>query len=70
MTPNEAFDYYMSSLSPRERIAKSRDLTEIGKLEKYTISDWRRGRAKIPIAWQHKISEIVGVNVFANVEIN
>lgn len=67
MTPNEAFDNYMSSLVPRERIAKSRDLRRIGGLTPYNLCDWRTGRSRIPVAWQRKISEIVGEDVFKNV---
>lgn len=64
-TPNEVFDFYMSGLPPRVRIAKSRDLCALGGIKPYKISDWRRGRSKIPLAWQIKINSIVGEQVFA-----
>lgn len=66
MSANEAFDNYMRSLSNKERIAKSRDLREICKISCYVISDWRRGRTKIDLAWQAKISEVLGKNIFAD----
>lgn len=67
MSANEILDNYLSSLPPRERIAKSRDLRQIGGIESYTLSDWRRGRVKISAAWQSKISEIIGEDIFTNV---
>lgn len=69
MTANEALDNYMSALSPRERIAKARDLCELGNIRKWTLSDWRRGRTKIPLLWQRKISEIFGYDVFADADV-
>lgn len=68
MTANEAFLNYMSALPPRERIAKSRDLRKLGHLENYHLTNWRRGRARINVAWQRKISEIVGADVFKDVD--
>lgn len=65
MTPNEIFNNYMSGLPPRARIAKSRDLRELGDLTPYQISNWRTGRVKIPDAWQRKINTITGDQVFS-----
>lgn len=68
MTANEALNNYLSSLSPRERIAKSRDIRELGNLESWNLSDWKTGRVKISPQWQRKISEIVGKNIFEDVD--
>lgn len=68
MTANEALDNYMSSLSPRERIAKSRDLRNLGNFSPWNLSDWRRGRVKISPQMQAKISGILGENIFVNVD--
>jgi len=68
MTANEAFDNYMRSLSNKERIAKSRDLREICKKSVFVISDWRRGRTQIDLAWRDKISEVLGKDIFADCE--
>lgn len=68
MTANEALNDYLSSLSPRERIAKSRDIRTLCKIEAWNLSDWKTGRVKISPQWQRKISEIVGENIFVNVD--
>lgn len=68
MSPNETFDNYMSALPARERIAKSRDLRQLGGLSPSNLSDWRKGRCSISAAWQRKINEITGDNVFAITE--
>lgn len=70
MTANEAFDNYMSSLSSKERIAKSRDLRELGQISKSVITNWRRGRTPIDVAWRGKISEIIGKKIFENSQID
>lgn len=68
MTANEALHNYLCSLPPRERIAKSRDIRELGRIEQYQLSNWRRGRAKINPQWQRKLSEIIGEDIFADVD--
>lgn len=68
MTANEALNDYLSSLSPMERIAKSRDIRILGNIESWNLSDWKTGRVKISPQWQRKISDIVGENIFVNVE--
>lgn len=68
MTANEALDKYLSSLPSKERIAKSRDIREICQKSCSVLSDWRRGRTKIDIAWQDKITAALGKNIFTNVE--
>lgn len=68
MTANEALDNYLSSLSPKERIAKSRDIREICKKSRFVLCDWRRGRTNIDLAWRDKITEAIGKNIFINVE--
>jgi len=68
MTANEALDNYLSSLPSKERIAKSRDIRGICHKSTSVLSDWRRGRTKIDIAWQDKITAALGKNIFDNVE--
>ncbi len=68
MTANEALDSYLSSLPARERIAKSRDIRDICQKSKSVLSDWRRGRTRIDIAWRDKITEALGINIFINCE--
>lgn len=68
MTANEALDNYLRSLPNRERIAKSRDIREICQKSRFVLSDWRRGRTPIDIAWRDKITEALGENIFANCE--
>ena len=68
MTPNEALDAYLRSLPTRVRIAKSRDIREICQKTASVLYDWRHGRSKIDIAWQAKITETIGVNIFINCE--
>ncbi len=68
MTANEALDNYLRSLPHRERIAKSRDIREICKKSRFVLSDWRRGRTRIDLAWRDKISEALGKNIFINCE--
>lgn len=66
MTPNEALDGYLQSLSRRERMIKVRDIREVCQKTSAVIYDWRHGRSKIDIAWQAKITEALGVNIFTN----
>lgn len=68
MTANEALDSYLRALPPKHRIAKSRDIREVCKKSRFVLSDWRRGRTSIDIAWRDKITEAIGENIFANVE--
>lgn len=67
MTANEALNNYLSSLSPRVRIAKSRDIRTLCDIKSWNLSDWKKGRVKISPQMQHKISEIVGENIFVGV---
>ena len=68
MTANEALDNYLRSLPGRERITKSRDIREICKKSRAVLSDWRRGRSRIDLAWRDKITEAIGVDIFSNCE--
>lgn len=67
MTANEALDNYLKSLSPRERAAKSRDIRFFCQKTRFVLCDWRKGRSKIDIAWQAKITEAIGENIFENI---
>ena len=68
MTANEALANYLHSLSSKERIAKSRDIREICQKSRFVLSDWCTGRTKIDLAWRAKISEAIGINIFADCE--
>lgn len=68
MTANEALDNYFKTLSPKERIAKSRDIRGFCKKSLCVLSDWRRGRSAISLECQAKITDILGINLFENIE--
>lgn len=68
MTTNQSLDSYLSSLPNNIRIAKSRDIREELKISKSVLSAWRTGRTPLHPIFLHKISEIVGVDLMANVE--
>lgn len=63
MTPNEALNQYLGSLSSVERVAKSRDIREKLGISRAVLSDWRRGRTKLAPVYFDKIIEIVGVDL-------
>lgn len=67
MTANEALDNYLSSLGPRERIAKSRDIRAFCRISTSVLCFWRRGRTHIPWYFRDKITEVLGKNIFENV---
>lgn len=69
MTANEALDKYLSSLSNRERIAKTRDLREILGISRFVLCNWRTGRSKILPIYIDKIKEIIGIDIMDNVVI-
>lgn len=68
MTTNEALDKYLCSLSPRELIAKSRDIRTELCISPDVLSNWRRGRTVLRPVYPDKISEILGVDLSANVD--
>lgn len=68
MTTNQSLDQYLSSLSGAERIAKSRDIRNFLRISASILSDWRRGRTKLHPVFLREISEIVGVDLLADVE--
>lgn len=68
MTTNKALDRYLSSLSTKERIAKSRDIRDCCEISRAILSDWRRGRTPLKRVYFDKIIEIVGVNLYAYVD--
>lgn len=63
MTRNEALNHYLSSLSTKERIAKSRDIREKLEISLSVLCDWRRGRTPLKRVYFDKIIEIVGVDL-------
>lgn len=63
MSPNEALDQYLRSLSRKERVAKSRDIREMLGISRFVLSNWRRGRTKLSPVYFDKIMEIVGVDL-------
>ena len=68
MTANEALDCYMRGLSPKVRIAKSRDIRTFCGVSRFVLSDWRRGRVRISAEQQRKITEALEKDIFGNVE--
>ena len=67
MTTNQSLDKYLSSLSGAERIAKSRDIRIVLGISTSVLSDWRRGRTKLHPVFLREISDIVGVDLLADV---
>lgn len=67
MTTNQALDQYLSTLSRRDLIAKSRDIREELGITRDVLSNWRRGRTELWPVFLDKISEILGVDLSANV---
>lgn len=67
MTANEALANYLESLPTRERALKKRDIRIHCRKSTDVLYDWLHGRSKIDIAWQAKITEALGINVFQNV---
>lgn len=67
MTTNQALDQYLSTLSRRDLIAKSRDIREKLGITRDVLSNWRRGKTKLRLVFLDKISEILGVDLSANV---
>lgn len=68
MTTNQSLDRYLTSLPNRVRLAKSRDIRKVLKISRAKLSDWRRGRSQLPPIYLREISEIVGVDLMADVE--
>ncbi|WP_304761375.1 hypothetical protein [Duncaniella muris] len=67
MTANEALNNYLNSLNPKERAAKSRDIRSLCQKSRSVLYDWCKGRSQIDIAWQAKITEAIGENIFADI---
>ena len=67
MTANEALNNYLNSLNPKERAAKSRDIRSLCQKSRSVLYDWCKGRSQIDIAWQAKIPEAIGENIFADI---
>lgn len=67
MTANEALNNYLNSLNPKERAAKSRDISSLCQKSRSVLYDWCKGRSQIDIAWQAKITEAIGENIFADI---
>lgn len=68
MTPNEALDFYLSSLPRHARIAKARDIREYLGISKCVLSNWRRGRSKLKRIYLDKIMEVLDVDLNSIVE--
>lgn len=68
MTTNQSLDRYLTSLPSRVRLAKSRDIRKVLKISRAKLSDWRRGRSHLHPIFLREISEIVGVDLLADVE--
>ncbi len=67
MNANEALDKYLSSLDPKARIAKSRDIRCFCRVSTFILSNWRCGRTAIPWFLYGKITEAIGENIFKDI---
>lgn len=67
MTTNQSLDRYLASLPNDARIAKSRDIRKLLNISRAKLSDWRRGRSRLHPVFLREISEIVGVDLLADV---
>lgn len=67
MTTNQRLDCYLNSLPSRVRIAKSRDIRNKLGISRAKLSDWRRGRSKLPPIYLREISKIVDVDLLGDV---
>ena len=70
MTTNQSLDRYLASLPEKVRIAKSRDIRQVLGISLSILSDWRRGRTFLRPIYLREISEIVGVDLLSDVEID
>lgn len=68
MTTNESLDNYLSSLPNNVRIIKSRDIRYALKISRTKLSTWRRGLTPLHPVFLREISNIVGVDLMANVD--
>lgn len=67
MTPNTALKAYLTSLPSKERVAKRRDIMALCHISAVVLQNWQSGRTPINIAWQDKISKIIGEDIFVDV---
>lgn len=68
MTPNEALDRYLNQFEIATQRIKTRDLRILLNKSHSVIYDWRHGSSAIDEAWQAKINEVLGENIFADCE--
>lgn len=67
MTANEALNVYLSSLSPTERMAKSRDIRILCEVSKEVLYNWRKGKTPIGRLQRREITKIIGSDIFKEV---
>lgn len=65
---NLLFDQYMRSLSTSERNVVLRDICEACGVSTNVVYFWRVGRSRLKRVYMDKITEIVGKNIFSNVD--
>lgn len=68
MTANEALDAYLKSLSPAERVAKSRDICALCDVSYQVLYNWRKGYTPIGKLQRREISKIIGADIFTDIE--
>lgn len=68
MTANEALDSYLKSLTSAQRFQISREICASCYIRRHIMYNWRHGLSKIPLLARDKINEIVGRNIFTNVD--
>lgn len=69
MTSAQALKCYFSTLSPTEKIYKSRDIRAACSISRHVFHNWMHGITPVPVAQMNKINKASGKTIFANAEI-
>lgn len=67
MTAGEALSNYLGSLSPLERRDMSRKIRRACDISRNVLYNWTCGATTIKTVYRDKITEVVGVDLFADV---
>lgn len=68
MTTNDALNSYITALDAGRRVAFIRDISYFCGVSMTVVYNWRIGRSRIPALARGKITELIGVNIFVDVE--
>lgn len=69
MTSAHTLKSYWSTLSPTEKIYKSRDIRAACSISRYVFHNWMHGITPVPVEQMNKINKAIGKTIFANAEI-